>query len=128
VAGHEELRAGDFGIVEILATGGFGEELEDVIEARVFDDEAFFGFLHFLLFLNWSGGSFGRGCCGGGGGRSLVRGFLIRGFREGAGDVIGGLLSQFLRFLGCCCDRFDENIRRVLGIKASGSHGYGDDG
>ena len=73
VAGDEEFRAGDFGVVEILAAGGFGEELEDVVEAGVLDDEAFLGFLHFLFVVSASGPKAVAAC------------------RESAGGAVAGL-------------------------------------
>jgi hypothetical protein len=38
VPGHQVVRSGDLAVMEILASGGFGEELEDVIEPGVLDD------------------------------------------------------------------------------------------
>ena len=79
VAGDEELGRVDFGVVEILAAGGFGQELEDIIERRILEDVALIGFLHFL-FCGWRGCIRGGGRCpiGRGGGRD-------RGNRDGTG-------------------------------------------
>ena len=38
MAGDGVIGADDFGIVEVLTACGFGKELEDVIEWRVFDE------------------------------------------------------------------------------------------
>ena len=41
VTGDKIVGAGDLGIVEVLLAGGFGQILEDVVEAGILDDEAF---------------------------------------------------------------------------------------
>jgi hypothetical protein len=91
--------------MEILAAGGFGEELEDIIESGVLDDEALVGFLHFLLLLfkraegsrlagsSWDWGSGSDPGAGTGGwfsaGRS-VRGGSSEGSSTGAGVTAAG--------------------------------------
>ncbi len=116
VAGDEEFRAGDLGVVEVLAAGGFGEELEDIVEAGVLDDEAIIGFLHFLFFLFERAERSGYGwgvwsCLGGGrqfgGSRQIGGGWQVRGFFRGIGratrqGVTPGIRRGFCRGSGRC--------------------------
>ena len=141
VTGDEEFRTGDLGVVEILASGGFGEELEDVIESGILDDESFVGFLHFLLLVLRAGrrgavrcrragvgGWTGRGGSGSrdGGrqsGRRLVRRCRQRGRRVDR--------RRRRRTPGSAAASATGSIRasgRVLGVEQSGDAGCGGEG
>ena len=133
VAGDEVIRAGDLAVVEILAAGGLGEELEDVVEAGILDDVSLVGFLHFLfLLLQRTEGGSRRGGAGGGGfvrerrgaGRSAEeagRKVPRRGRRsDRREDSWRARRTTGWRSSERRLDRFDERVRRILGVEHSG--------